>query len=212
MTLLALVLAVAFTLLMILQMFRPFLYSRDEQLRFELLEQDLREIENLLNRKQALVQMLRDLEYDYETDKIAEDHYRKFRRSCERQAVAVMRRLDSIHGGRGWESLIDQALATDSFPDSLPQAPPAPTPPIVDEDLPSTPGCDRCGTLLEPQDRFCGHCGSPVVSPDDSDPAAPFGDDVDDARESEPSQASSVPLPPATTSSPLEPLDMKALG
>lgn len=106
------VVAIAFTVVMTVHIFRPFARSRREQMSFELIDEDLREVESLVARKVALVQALRDIEYDFQTHKISEEDYRRFKRSCERQAVAVMRRLDKLHGGdRDWESVIDQAVA-----------------------------------------------------------------------------------------------------
>ena len=169
MSFLALIVSVAFTVAMILQMIRPFLASRGDQLRFEVLEDDLREIETLLDRKAALVQMLRDLEYDYETDKIAEEDYRRFKLSCERQAVAVMRRLDTIHGGRHWQTVIDEALATSEVANAVDATPSAVA---AEEDAPGsadealleeeTLQCRACAAPLEVDDLFCGKCGSPV--------------------------------------------------
>ena len=171
MSFLALIVSVAFTVAMILQMIRPFLASRGDQLRFEVLEDDLREIETLLDRKAALVQMLRDLEYDYETDKIAEEDYRRFKLSCERQAVAVMRRLDTIHGGRHWQTVIDEALAWEATSEvataedeTLPAAAEEDPPQRADEALleEETLQCRACAAPLEVDDLFCGKCGTPV--------------------------------------------------
>lgn len=171
MTQLILVLTVFFTLVMIVQMILPFLGSRDDQLSFELLDEDLREIEALVARKVALVQTLRDLEYDFETAKMSEEDYRRFKRSCELRAVAIMRRLDAIHGGRDWESAIDRTLAErlearpqqeEPSQESESQAEESvdSSSPVADIEL----TCEQCGAQLEDDDRFCGKCGAPVVA------------------------------------------------
>ena len=165
MTYLLIVLGIAFSVLMLLQIVAPFFSSRKDQLRFEILDEDLRKIEALASRKVALVQTLRDLEYDFETAKITEEDYLKFKRSCERQAVGVMRRLDAIHGGRDWEDVIEKALQ-DRLQDpdlEIPSASPGPAPLT----------CHQCGTPLDEDDLFCSKCGTPVSNstdePRDSD-------------------------------------------
>lgn len=162
MTYLLIVIAIAFSALMLFQIFAPFLSSRQEQLRFELLDEDLRRIEALVSRKVALVQTLRDLEYDFETAKITEEDYRKFKRSCERQAVAVMRRLDAIHGGRDWEVVIEKALQEKLEAQDEVVAPKEPSA----ETAPST--CSHCEAPLKDDDRFCSKCGASVTSSPES--------------------------------------------
>jgi hypothetical protein len=170
MTLLLIFLTCAFTLYAVAKMVAPFLEERDDQIRAELLDEELREIEQLVARKSALLLALRDIEYDWETSKVSEEDYTRFKRSCERQAVAVMRRLDAIHGGRGWEEVIDEelrrrvgAVASDDEEASAEVIPAE----EATADPPSQPtlGCTACGAALEEDDRFCGKGGTPVASP-----------------------------------------------
>ncbi len=183
MTQLFVLLALVFTLVSAFMMIRPFIGSRQDQLSFELLDEELRSIEALVSRKVALVQALRDIEYDYDTDKISEDDYRRFKTSCERQAIGVMRRLDKIHGAdKDWDAVIDQAVAerlgaTDADLDT-PQEPAesheigADEPPSSSTPESASPAstepqsqitCRDCDTPLEPDDRFCSQCGTPTA-------------------------------------------------
>ena len=170
MTYLLIILGIAFSVLMLLQIIAPFLSSRKDQLRFEILDDDLRQIEALVSRKVALVQTLRDLEYDFETAKITEEDYLRFKRSCERQAVGVMRRLDAIHGGRDWESVIEEALQQ-RLQDNEVAAPSssslAPIAPAVDSSISESPACSQCGAPLKEDDLFCSKCGTPVHGSND---------------------------------------------
>ncbi|MBA2661913.1 MAG: hypothetical protein H0U74_06430 [Bradymonadaceae bacterium] len=111
MTLFLVMLTLAFTAFTLYKTVAPFITSRHGQVRFELLDEELREIELLVAKKAALLQGLRDIEYDWDTDKVAEADYLRFKASYERQAIGVMRRLDAIHGGRQWEAQIDEELA-----------------------------------------------------------------------------------------------------
>ncbi len=173
MTVVLLVVSIAFTLAMLVQILLPFSVSREEQLSFELLDEELRQIEILVNRKVALVQTLRDLEYDWETDKISEKDYQRFKRSCERQAVAIMRRLDAIHGGRDWQNDIDRAI-DERVASNLFVSEESPSPELGEsaDDHDGTDDalvCANCATPLEDDDLFCGKCGTPVASAEDQD-------------------------------------------
>ncbi|MFU8805438.1 MAG: hypothetical protein ACNA8W_16620 [Bradymonadaceae bacterium] len=174
-TLLFVFITCAFTIFTIYKMIAPFLEGRDDQIRMELLDEELREIEQLIDRKSALLQALRDIEYDWETAKISEDDYTRFKTSCERQAVGVMRRLDAIHGGRGWEAIIDEELQRrlSDRPGPSDEAESASQEPAVDlltvgamadsgADE-TTRTCTTCEAPLEPGDLFCHKCGSPVA-------------------------------------------------
>lgn len=173
MTFAVLLLAVAFTLLMLFKALEPFFVPRDEQLSIELIGDDLREVETLVAQRAALVLALRDLEYDWETAKISDEDYKRFRRSYERQAVAAMRRLDAIHGGRDWHETIEEALkerlAEDAPPEDLVEsatlseaAKAKTTEKPAEEQAPLQ--CTKCSASLNDDDLFCSKCGTPVSS------------------------------------------------
>lgn len=187
MTYLFILLALGFSALMLFQIVRPFLVSRTEQLHFELLDEDLRQIEALMAKKAALVQTLRDLEYDYETAKITTEDYKRFRRSCERQAVGIMRRLDTIHGGKDWRAEIERLLQDSSIPQpsahsdeasrQAQETPPAnkvaTAPDASSALIPGNLPCPKCATPLRTDDKFCSQCGTPLLTtPDNSDDSA----------------------------------------
>ncbi|RAL24806.1 hypothetical protein DL240_00930 [Lujinxingia litoralis] len=160
-----LIVAIAFTLWGLINMVRPFLARQDEQLRFEVLDEELREIEGLMARKASLVQSLRDIEYDHQTAKISADDYKRFKRSHERQAVAIMRRLDAIHGGREWDDHIEEAIHTrvQALPEADAQDVPSSSTQTAAK---SAEACRECGEALSPRARFCAICGTPRTEPD----------------------------------------------
>jgi hypothetical protein len=140
----------------------PFLESRDRQLRFELLDRELEQIETLSARKGAILQTLKDIEFDYETGKISEDNYDRLRRRHERKALKVMRRLDELREGdddlldeidgevaERLEQLRDQQAA--DAPDTATNAEPR-----------RTLECPACGRHLEQDARFCDKCGTEI--------------------------------------------------
>lgn len=183
MTLLFIALAIAFTIAMTVMMIGPFTRDRSEQLSMELLDEKQRQIEALVSRKVALVQSLRDIEYDWKTDKISREDYERFRKSCERQAVGIMRRLDGVHGDdRNWEDVIDRAVAErldDGEQAASADEHPADGETAHSDSTPDTAerSCPGCGRSLDPDDRFCSRCGTPVEPTENSSSADHSGRD-----------------------------------
>ncbi len=157
----------------------PFLASKSDQARTDLLDDEIRQVELLAARKSSLLMSLRELEFDHQTNKIADEDYERFRKRYERQAVGVMRELDAIHGGRGWqESIEDEVqarLATAGLADNdeskVPTELQAGRMPEHESDEPISKGsdqegaapCSGCGGPLELDDKFCSQCGTPVL-------------------------------------------------
>ena len=110
MTVLLILAGAAFTTFMLYLMIKPLVMSREEAVRDEHLGDQMREIEQLMARRNVLVSALRELEFEKETNKIARDDYERFRTRYEREAVKIMKRLDEMHGGRGWEVRIEEEL------------------------------------------------------------------------------------------------------
>lgn len=105
-------LSIIFTLSAIYFAILPLLGSSVKNWRFEFLDKDLREVELLTTEKNILVKALRELEFEFQTEKIMEDDYKVFRKRYENQAIRVMKKLDQLHGGRDWEERIDKLLKT----------------------------------------------------------------------------------------------------
>lgn len=110
MTLLLVFVGCVFTILALRLTILPFLGGAQEGVRLEYLDEEVREIELLVARRQVLLTALRELEFDHETSKVADEDYQRFHARYEREAVAILRRLDEIHGGRGWQAKVDAEL------------------------------------------------------------------------------------------------------
>lgn len=174
----------AFTAAMLFLMISPFLGGRQASARAEHLDEEVRELEQLLARREVLLSSLRELEFEHATGKSSEKDHQAFKRRYEREAVAILRRLDELHGGRGWESKIDDALEArlgkrpraatgeDAPNPDEPRAeePPAAAPEAaVQEATAQEPAaeeiaCPSCGNALETDDIFCSRCGTRVDS------------------------------------------------
>ncbi len=193
---LVLVLATCFfSVFMLYRMVAPFLETRSEQLRFDLLDDEMRQIEELTTRKSLYLDNLREIELDYELDRITEEDYRDLKRRYELKTVRIMRTLDELYGGRDWEERVERALgaeagvlAAGALPDEDELAPKqaADAPAEVDqpeplaaataqthevfEDADDTIACPECGKQLEADARFCSRCGTALAPPSDEEP------------------------------------------
>ena len=108
--------SVIFTIVAIYMTISPFLNSSLSNWRFEFLDSEIQEVELLSAEKHVLVNALRDLELEYQSEKIVENDYKVYRKRVENRAIGVMKKLDKIHGGRGWDERID-ALLLETYPE-----------------------------------------------------------------------------------------------
>lgn len=139
-----------FTLVAVYLTLQPFLKSREEQARLELIDDEIREVELLLARKEGLLRGLRELEFDRSTEKISHEDFERFRIKLERQAMGVMRELDQIHGGKGWRAETEAYVR-----DHKPKVEKI-------EKAQKSLECSSCSAALSLDDRFCAKCGTPV--------------------------------------------------
>ncbi|MFP4599185.1 MAG: zinc ribbon domain-containing protein [Persicimonas sp.] len=176
MTLLLIILAVIFTLVAAYNVVTPFLSSERDQLRFELLDEDLRRVEELASQRALLLQELRDITLDRETGKISQDNYEELKATYERQAVQVMKELNDIHGGRGWEEAIDDELERRLARFEAERARQG-----AENAEPSADfiECPECSKRLEPEARFCSRCGTNIA---ENDPRPADDQQVDDQQ------------------------------
>lgn len=148
----------ALTVYTLAKIVSPFLEDRREQLRFELLDEEVQQIERLVARKSVLMQSLRDIEFDHETGKLSDRDYERLKKKYERRAVRVMRDLNDLRGDADRDEEIDSALEG-----RLEEKADRPTEPAADRrDDSAEIDCPECGKALEPEARFCSQCGTPL--------------------------------------------------
>ncbi len=186
MTLALIALFIAFTAYAISRMIAP-LVSQDDSARADLLSEDLRQSEELSSLKAMHKASLRDLEIDRELEKVTEEDYRQLKREHESRAVKAMRELDQLHGGRGWQSRVDAALATrraELAPEPIKKPKKKKTPEKVAAEKKTAKAsthepvgalepssamvtCPSCGfDRVDAEASFCSRCGSPMPALD----------------------------------------------
>jgi hypothetical protein len=146
----------------------------------------------LLGRKDAALQAIKDLEFDYRVGKVSQEDYQRIDQRLRRQAIVLIQQIEKLAPASAsldqeLESIIAHYRQTTVAP-AVVSAPPARTPiaappmeamptpiatsaPLVASSDPAqvTRYCTQCGRPIEPGHKFCGYCGTPVAQ---ADPAA----------------------------------------
>ncbi|HEC22646.1 MAG TPA: zinc ribbon domain-containing protein [Chloroflexi bacterium] len=114
----------------------------------------LRRRADLLAERNRLYRAIRDLDFDYQTNKVSEEDYQAQRHRLFAEAVEVLQQLDSLP-------------ALDETPESDPieAAVAALRQGTAPEEVVSGPAaegevCPQCGEPVSESDRFCGACGA----------------------------------------------------
>jgi rRNA maturation endonuclease Nob1 len=101
---------------------------------------------HLDERKAAIYENLRDLQFEYRVGKLSETDYQKTKQDLQKELAGVLAEVDRVSA----------ALAG--------QAPMAfkPLPPEPAKPKPTGLVCPSCGAKFEKQLKFCGECGKPM--------------------------------------------------
>jgi hypothetical protein len=90
-------------------------------------------------RKAAIYDNLRDLQFEFRVGKLSDADYQNTKRDLQKELAAVMAEADRMKGG--------------SPPPPLPPPPPTPAHRFI---------CPSCGTEFPADLKFCGECGKPM--------------------------------------------------
>jgi hypothetical protein len=122
----------------------------------------------LIDRRDAIYAVIRELDTDFQTGKITEEDYQAQRQRYVTEGVSLLKQLDAlssedavkeikISGPATLEDEIEAAVL------ELRQKPgigePAEKTSISE---PATRFCTQCGHPAAPEDNFCGECGTPL--------------------------------------------------
>jgi hypothetical protein len=109
----------------------------------------------LLEQKAAILDQIRDLDFDFETHKIPQEVYEGQRAFLMEQAAETLQALDELPAAPADDDIVAQInealLALRSS-----------------QAAPGSPGgdaagfCPHCGQALDAGDRFCARCGKPI--------------------------------------------------
>lgn len=98
-------------------------------------------VKHLEERKAAIYENLRDLQFEYRTGKLSDEDYRQTKLDLQRELAAVLAEIERL-----------QPAAAKPKP-----APPPPSSPVA-QSL-----CPACGARFDRPMKFCGECGAPMT-------------------------------------------------
>lgn len=116
------------------------------------LQPNQEQLDELLARREAALQSLRELTFDRQVGKISEEDFGAFETNLKLNAAGVFRALDE------WEAEADRRLGPTLIRDYT----------IRLENLKQGSACPACGRRAGANDRFCAGCGASL-------PAGSFG-------------------------------------
>ncbi len=105
---------------------------------------------HLDERKAAIYENLRDLQFEYRVGKLSDADYQSTKQDLQKELAAVLAEVDRIKAQ--WNGNLKPAKVA-------PLPPPAPAPPSPQ---PSGFVCDFCGARFDTNLKFCGECGKPM--------------------------------------------------
>ena len=118
-------------------------FGRERRADISRLESDL-SFDPVLERKQIVLANILELEFEYRMGKLSEDDYVTARSELEREAAALLDRIEQSGAvDAAQEAKIDAEIAR-----RLEHAP--------------SGTCSQCGAGNPPSHRFCGRCGAPL--------------------------------------------------
>ena len=93
--------------------------------------------QHLEERKAAIYENLRDLQFEYRVDKLSDADYQATKLELQKELAVVMAETDRIKLELGMK-------------------------PVVSAPAPKKPACQNCGAKYEKAPKFCPECGKPI--------------------------------------------------
>ena len=97
---------------------------------------------HLDDRKAAIYENLRDLQFEYRVGKLSDDDYQSTKRDLQKELAVVLAEVDKLKEKLGVNGAAPR---------------PTPKPPKPDPLV-----CPACGAKFDKELKFCGECGKPM--------------------------------------------------
>lgn len=101
---------------------------------------------HLDERKAAIYENLRDLQFEYRVGKLSDDDYQASKRDLQKELAAVLVEIDALKQKLGVETVAVKA--------------PAKAAPVPKEVRKAGFTCGKCGASFPQPMKFCGECGA----------------------------------------------------
>jgi len=99
---------------------------------------------HLDDRKAAIYENLRDLQFEFRVGKVSEEDYQTSKRDLQKELAVVLAEVDKLKA---------QLSANGAVPPPAPKTKPQPVAGMV---------CPSCGAKFDRELKFCGECGKPM--------------------------------------------------
>ena len=115
---------------------------------------------HLDERKAAIYENLRDLQFEYRLGKLSDEDYQNTKKDLQKELASVLAEVDALKA-RLVGQAVPSALPRQAVPTALPRptALPKTTAPVTSNGY----SCASCGAKFEKQLKFCGECGKPMT-------------------------------------------------
>lgn len=125
----------------------------------------------LMGRKDALLQGIKDLEFDFRVGKINEEDYTRLDQRLRRQAIGLIQQIEKLAPASAsldeqLETIIAQFRQTTAPAVPQASAPVQPPPITTPEPTSASRFCTECGKPVAADHKFCAHCGAPITQVD----------------------------------------------
>lgn len=136
-------------------------------------------LDELTAKRDAALRAVKDLEFDFQTGKVAREDYPVYEQTLKEQAIAAIQAVDDYQNHQrradtARRAELDAALEGDiaalrrtssqAIPDAGSNGHSAVTPSATDPaGVPAPHFCPQCGRPVQGGDRFCAHCGAALV-------------------------------------------------
>ncbi len=110
-------------------------------------------VHHLEERRAAIYENLRDLQFEYRVGKLSDADYQQTKVGLQKELAGVMAEMDRVKAGGAARTV---AVATEV----VPAAAPAPAP-VLEANLPTA--CPHCGAQFSSGMKFCGECGKAMA-------------------------------------------------
>lgn len=112
---------------------------------------------HLEDRKAAIYENLRDLQFEYRVGKLSDEDYQQSKQGLQRELAQVIAEMERINAGVKPAEAPKKAVAPPKAPAPAQAPAPAKAPPEA-----AQPGglvCPHCGAKFAKPMKFCGECG-----------------------------------------------------
>ena len=114
---------------------------------------------HLDERKAAIYENLRDLQFEFRVGKLSEQDYQSTKKDLQKELALVLAEVDKLKQDLSGPAGPPKAAAVKAAPaKAASQVAPAPAPAPVSDGL----VCPSCGARFEKRLKFCGECGKPM--------------------------------------------------